>query len=399
MSLILFFCIPAHGHTNPTLALVRELVHRGHQVRYYSFEPFRPQIEQTGATYISCDSFLPPAPARKSRIGKDFSALLEMTAEVTLQMGEHILPLLEQERPDCIVTDSLCIWGKLFAMRLSIPFICSTTSFAFNQYTARLMKQGLLEIAYLLIGWPKIQRKLRELKNAGYPASDFLSLIQNDEHTPTIVYTSRSFQPMADTFSNLYSFVGSSFLMPVSGTAEDFPFSERLKNRRLVYISLGTVNNRNRKFFQNCIQAFKDCDLDVLISAGGSDLSLDLQKLPDHIAVRPFVPQLSVLQKADVFLTHCGMNSVSESLYFSVPMVLFPQQSEQEAVAGRVLELGAGVRLSGIRPEQIRSAVYQVLENSSFRARARKLSDDFHAAGGFRAAADAVERLLPSRIP
>lgn len=396
MSLILFFCIPAHGHTNPTLALVRELVRRGHQVRYYSFEPFRSKIEENGATYISCDAFLPPAPAKESRIGKDFSALLEMTADVTLQMGEHILPLLEQERPDCIVTDSLCIWGKLFAMRLSIPFLCSTTSFAFNQHTARLMKQGALEIFYLLAGWPRIQRKLRQLKEAGYPASDFLSLIQNDEHTPTIVYTSRSFQPMADTFSESYSFVGPSLPTPDSEEAEDFPFSRRPGDRPLVYISLGTVNNRSKKFFQNCAQAFKDCDLDVLISAGGSDLPLDQQKLPEHIAVQPFVPQLSVLQKADVFLTHCGMNSVSESLYFSVPMVLYPQQSEQETVAGRVLELGAGVRLPGIRPAQIRSAVYQVLEDSSFRARARKLSDDFHAAGGFRAAADAVERLLPS---
>ena len=54
---IVFFCIPAHGHTNPTLAVVKELVSRGHQVWYYSYDLFREKIQATGATYVSCDAF------------------------------------------------------------------------------------------------------------------------------------------------------------------------------------------------------------------------------------------------------------------------------------------------------------------------------------------------------
>lgn len=57
---VLWFCIPAYGHTNPTIEVVRELVRRGHEVRYYSFEEFRERIEGTGATFVSCDAFLPP---------------------------------------------------------------------------------------------------------------------------------------------------------------------------------------------------------------------------------------------------------------------------------------------------------------------------------------------------
>ena len=55
-----WFCIPAYGHTNPTIEVVRELVKRGHEIRYYSFEEFREKIEDTGAVFVSIDSYLPP---------------------------------------------------------------------------------------------------------------------------------------------------------------------------------------------------------------------------------------------------------------------------------------------------------------------------------------------------
>ena len=54
---IVFFCIPAQGHTNPTLGVVRELISMGHQVWYYSFDIMKEKIESTGAKYISCDKY------------------------------------------------------------------------------------------------------------------------------------------------------------------------------------------------------------------------------------------------------------------------------------------------------------------------------------------------------
>ena len=57
MSKIVFFCIPAHGHTNPTLGVVRELVARGHQVWYYSYNTMREKIESAGAAFVSCDAY------------------------------------------------------------------------------------------------------------------------------------------------------------------------------------------------------------------------------------------------------------------------------------------------------------------------------------------------------
>jgi MGT family glycosyltransferase len=91
---------------------------------------------------------------------------------------------------------------------------------------------------------------------------------------------------------------------------------------------------------------------------------------------------MSILQKADVFITHCGMNSVNESLYYGVPMVLFPLHSEQGVVADRVAELGVGEKLKGNRPKYLAKAVADVLGDPTYLENAQKLSENFRNAGG-----------------
>lgn len=84
------------------------------------------------------------------------------------------------------------------------------------------------------------------------------------------------------------------------------------------------------------------------------------------------------------------MNSASESLYFSVPLVLFPQTNEQGGVAARVAELGAGATLEKADALSIRAAVDTVLQMPSYRANAQKISESFHRCGGARAAAEKI---------
>ena len=160
MSRIAFFNIPAYGHTNPTLEVVRELVKRGHEVHYYSFREFRDRIENTGAACICCDEYMPPAPADiDKKVGRDLASLISMTVHVTLAMEERILKEFGEWKPDCIVSDSICIWGKLYAKRLGIPYVCSTTTFAFNRYTAKLMKQKPGEIFRMMAGMSEINAR------------------------------------------------------------------------------------------------------------------------------------------------------------------------------------------------------------------------------------------------
>lgn len=385
MSKMVFFSIPAHGHTNPTIPVVAELVSRGHEVWYYSFNEFKEKIESVGAKFISCDKFLPQITEGEiDRIaGKDFAALIEMVADTTIALQDSVLKDLELFLPDCIVSDSVCFWGKLFAKKLNIPYICSTTTFAFNQHTAKLMKQSLMEIFKMITGFPRIKKKIKLLIDHGYEVKNFISLIQNDNETDTIVYTSKEFQPMHETFSDKYTFVGPSINRNVE-------IGKLSKSRKLIYISLGTVLNQNKDFYKNCIQAFQHKEVDVVLSVGEKTEIAALGKIPSHFTIKNRVNQLEVLQQADVFITHCGMNSVNESLYFGVPMVLYPMHSEQKMVANRIEELGAGVKLAGVKSTHLEQAVENILDHSNYQNNAQRLSENFQNTGGPEEAANVI---------
>ena len=385
MGKIVFFSIPAHGHTNPTIPVITELINKGHQVWYYSFLEFQEKIEATGAIFIACDEFLPQVSQKEldRKVGKDFAALIEMVADTTIALDKKVCKELREIQPDCIVSDSLCFWGKLFAKKLGIPYISSTTTFAFNQHTAKLMKRRFVEILRMIVGMPRINKKMKLLRDHGYEVENFVSIVQNDNETDTIVYTSKEFQPMADTFSKRYAFVGPSI--------RKYPAVQRdNKDRKTVYISLGTVLNQNHDFYQNCIKAFAKKDYDVVISVGKETEISSLGNIPGNITVKNSVDQISILQRADVFITHCGMNSANESLYFGVPMVLFPQHSEQRIVAERLAELGAGLKLKGTKPKYLETAVAEVLANRIYQENAQKLSKTFRNAGGAVEAANVI---------
>ena len=340
MSKIAFFCIPAHGHTNPTLEVVKELVNRGNEVWYYSYDSMKDKIESTGAKYISCDKYdnqMNLKPEDADRIGKDIAFSMEILVNTTLALEEAILEDMKEWKPDCIVADSVATWGKLTALKMGIPYISSTTTFAFNQHSAKIMKQGIKALFGMLFSMPKANKYVKKLKKKGYPVNGVLSIVQNDNETDTIVYTSPEFQPCAETFSDKYIFVGPSI--------RKLDYEVGALEKKTIYISLGTVNNQVLSFFKNCIQALKDSDMNVIMSVGDIiDLS-ELVTIPENIQVERSVNQIEVLQQVDAFITHCGMNSVNEALYYQVPLILFPQTSEQGGVAYRVNELGAGTYL------------------------------------------------------
>ena len=388
MSKIVFFCIPAHGHTNPTLGVVDELVKRGHEVVYYSYNQFREKIESLGAEFIACDNYdmeqkLTPEDATK--IGKDMAFSTQILVDTTLGLDDMVCEHMQRLQPDCIVADSMAVWGKAVALKLGIPFVSSTTTFAFNQHSAKIMKKGIGELFGMLFSMPKVNRQIKRLQDKGYPVKSILDIIQNDNETNTIVYTSPQFQPCSETFSDKYSFVGPSVR----------PATENIVKTKdkLIYISLGTVINNSLDFYKKCISAFVDTDYQVIMSVGNLIDIKDLGNIPDNFTVKSFVDQIAVLNKADVFLSHCGMNSVSESLYYQVPLVMYPQTSEQSGVATRVEQLKAGLRIKKLSAESIREAVETVMNTSTYRENSIAISNGFKSCTGAKGAADKIEKL------
>ena len=381
---IAWFCIPAHGHTNPTLGVVRALTAAGHQVYYFSFEMFREKIEQAGAVFIGCDGydFEMEDKENADRVGKDKAFATELLVSSTLALDDMTTEKIEEIRPDIVVSDSVAFWGKLVAMKHGLPYVSSTTTFAFNRYSAKYMSETPWDIAKMLFTMPRINKQIRRLREKGYPVKGILDIVQNDNETNTIVYTSRVFQPCAETFSERYHFIGPSIRPVVT------PFEKTAE--KTVYISMGTVN-QDREFYRNCIHVLGKTDWQVIISMGTN--TEHFYDLPKNIQVYESVDQMAALSIADAFITHCGMNSASEGLYFQVPLVLFPQTPEQGAVAKRTEELGAGVRLQSISGEDVLQALQQVLYEPAYKENASRISDSFRACGGAAEAKAFLERV------
>ena len=393
LSKIVFFCIPAHGHTNPTLNVVRQLISEGHTVRYYSYNNMREKIEATKAEFIPCDDYdteqkLSPKDAAK--VGKDLAFSTKLLIDTTLALDDKIYDDMKEFAPDCIVADSMAVWGKAIALKMGIPFISSTTTFAFNEHSAKILKQSFKDLLKMIFSMGKINKDIERLKNKGYPINNVLDIIQNNDKTHTIVYTSPEFQPCSETFSDKYAFVGPS-IRPSEDNIEK-------TKEKLIYISMGTVNNDMLTLYKRCLRAFSKTDHQVIMSVGDKISIDDLGKIPDNISVFSHVDQIAVLKKADVFISHCGMNSVSESLYFGVPLIMLPQTTEQKGVCERVMQLGAGIKLKKTDPSSFSDAVEDIIKDERYRKAAVKISESFKRCSGAKGAADKILKVCKESI-
>lgn len=381
---IAWFCIPAHGHTNPTLGLVKEMTKAGHEVVYFSFEQFREKIEQAGATFVPCDAYDLEIKDEDAadRVGKDVAFATEVLVNSTLALDDMVAKKVSEIKPDLIVSDSVAYWGKLMAMKYNIPYVSSTTTFAFNKHSSRYMKQGIGQLFKMLFSMPKINKQIAKLREKGYPVKNLLEILSNDNDTNTIVYTSKEFQPCAETFSDKYCFIGPSIR----------PIVNEMKKtaEKTIYISMGTVV-KNKEIYKNCIKVLGNTEYQVIISLGDNVVTYD--NLPENIEVYTSVDQMAVLSIADVFLTHCGMNSTSEALYYEVPLVMFPQTSEQGAVAKRVEEVGAGKMLTSADEKILMDTIETVLSDPEYKRNAKKISDGFKKCGGAKAAKEYLEKI------
>ena len=387
---VLWFCIPAFGHTNPTIEVVRELVRRGHEVRYYSFEDFREKIEGAGAEFVPCDAYLPPIDEKAERRLRKVS-----TTEMSVQSFRTVAnldPLVSADvaswRPDVVVTDSACFWGKLTAAKHGLPWVCSTTTFAFNQQSSKYMSHSAAEMADILFGLPRLNREIRKLRPLGYEVKSALDIVSNKPEDNTIVYTSRLFQPCSETFDEEhYRFVGPS--------VRDVTPKER-SGRPLVYASLGTVINDRPDFYRTLIDAVRDTSVDLLISCGRAFDPAQLGEMPANVRVEQYVDQMEVLSRTSLFVTHCGMNSASEGMWMGVPELLFPLTGEQRAVARRVAEVGAGVPLEEAVAREaaaLRKTVLAALADERLREGAARMREDLRSCAGPVGAADFIEQV------
>ncbi len=344
MGKAIFLNFPTHGCINSLLGTVSELVNRGQKIIYYCTEEFRDKIEQTGAEFRPYKGVLNTFTIENN----DLSKALELNVEMTVDKLEHNLEAIRKENPDYIVHDSLCTWGKQMAVILECPAINLMHSFPVTKSSFTFSKQTTLLLAK--VGFYKVKNKLKtnspqKILKQKYNINLSLADTMINRESLNIVYTSRYIAPDGFQSKKDFVFVGPSLFFKTEQS--DFPFG-RLVNKKVVYISLGTLHNNNPSFYDICISAFRGSEYIVVISIGFQIDPNDFSDYPRNFIIKQSVPQQILLKQVDLFITHAGMNSVNEAICHGVPMLLLPHQFEQYLIAQKVEEIGIG-RLMAIK--------------------------------------------------
>jgi MGT family glycosyltransferase len=414
---IAFICLPAAGHVNPTLPVVAELVRRGHRVTYATSAKYATAVEAAGAVFFPSGedlaAFLPqrtdsadggpvPSPMTGMFAGMPsgmMAGLLERILKGAREEFPALLARLAEDPPDGVCYDAMTLSGKMAAAKLALPDVALLPSYATNEHFSMRDLMPDPPPAGMIEAWKQVGERINEF--AAEQGVGHLQFMGGPPASLNISFIPREFQPSGETFDARFHFVG-----PCLGArGNEEAWQPRDGERPLLFISLGTTPLNDRPdFFRMCLAGFAGTRWQVAMAIGERVEASELGAIPENFDIRPFFPQLEVLAHADAFLTHTGMNSTIEALYFAVPLVAFPLQPEQGANARRVEDLGLGRRLplEGLSPELIRETVTEVSDDQVIRRNLEAISARVRASGGAPAAADAIEdflRGLTVRLP
>lgn len=387
----LFLGFPGHGHVNPTIGLVKELIAAGDDITYYCTEEFRNKVEITGAKFIPYNA-MSVEEATKGDYISSFDHLTSICNGLLETLWET-----KEDHYDYVIYDSMINIGDKIKKLLKIPCsIRSITTFAFSRRLLLELTQG--NVNMLTNFKDKQVRKRIKIMKEKYDINfkiDFMKSLFFNKADRNIVFTSSYFQPRIQDFNDKYKFVGPS----VASRNEKIDFNiENLNGRKLVYISLGTVANKNDNFYKESFKAFKDRkDLLVIMSIGRENDINSLGQIPENFKVYNYVPQLELLKMVDIFVTHGGMNSTSEGLYNNIPLVVVPQFGDQFVVAKRVEQLNAGIKLDNnkITAKQIKDAFDKICTNyNEYSKNAQLIGESLRSAGGYPRARAEIKELI-----
>ncbi|GIP26538.1 glycosyl transferase family 1 [Paenibacillus sp. J23TS9] len=391
MARVLFINGGSEGHINPTIGVVQELISRGEEVVYFCIEAYRERMEKTGATVRTFDDqkFI------KAFISGGRDYLLEringllLTADIVIP---SILAQIQGEHFDYIIHDSMFGCGRIIAQILKLPAISSCSTFAQTKNTIDDMLEQSFEHVPAEIVKP-IKDKFQSLtvmikEKFGVEIHSPYEVYCNPAPL-TMVYTTREFQPDGEAFDPTYAFVGPSIISRF--IPEKFDFTT-IQGKNPIYISLGTVFNQAMDFYKLCFEAFGNTDHSIIMSVGNKVRISDLGEIPANFSVQNVVPQTEVLQYTKLFITHGGMNSAHEGLYYGVPLVVIPLSADQPIIAGQVAKMGAGVTLhmQSLTANQLREAADHVLSLQSFKKAASEIRESFRNSGGYHQAVDKI---------
>lgn len=448
---ILILILPMHGHTNPVLGLANELAKRKANLIFYSNNEFKDRIEKTGAQFREYSNFI----MDKNLYGL---SMIKKLMDISANMLLDLVRAVENDKPDLIIYDV----GSLHAQYLLLylknkyetgkhnfpppPAIFFSSTFAFED---KLWPEP--DLVAKFVGFQNVDfgapvAELIEMQKEinikyGLSVEDPMKLFIRNEERLKIVSVFPELQPNSKKYNDTYKFVGVCLsearklpitndklksLLSLFNDVNPIECLEQIDDHnddklKLIYVSLGTVYNNNLSLFETIINGlttfdeeqedskseFKFSQLRIIVSLGDmvyktfqNKIMQENFQLPDNMLLLPMVPQLEVLKRASVFITHCGMNSTGEAINYAVPVVGIPLSGDQPYVAYRICdELKLGIRLNtlDIKSEEIRASTHEILRNILYQENMIKMSQVSRGYNGTVNAVKYVEEFIQAQ--
>ncbi|MER5337137.1 macrolide family glycosyltransferase [Micromonospora sp. NPDC002717] len=393
MAHLLIVNVASHGLILPTLTVVTELVRRGHRVSYVTAGGFAEPVRAAGATVVPYQSEIIDADAAEVFGSDDLGVrphLMYLRENVSVLRATAAA--LDGDVPDLVLYDDFpFIAGQLLAARWKRPAVRLSAAFASNEHYS--FSQDMVTLAGTIdpLDLPVFRDTLRDLL-AEHGLSRSVVECWNHVEELNLVFVPKAFQIAGDTFDDRFVFVGPCFddrrfLGEWSRPADDLP---------VVLVSLGTTFNDRPGFFRDCARAFDGQPWHVVMTLGGQVDPAALGDLPPNVEAHRWVSHVKVLEQATVCVTHGGMGTLMEALYWGRPLVVVPQSFDVLPMARRVDQLGLGAVLPGEKADgdTLLAAVGAVTADPALIARVEAMRGHVRRAGGAVRAADAVEAHL-----
>ena len=393
MANILFINANLYGHINPTLPLVKELVGRGNQVDYFCSQQFEEKVMAAGAAFrkysAELDAFLA---TYRPTDRHPFYMLMEYILLYAEVMLPGVLKLIENNKYDMIISDSL-FGGPVFLKQiLQIPVVSSHSSFAMSNapVPASMLEPGIhpqLDHCYEILE--------RICSKYVIPIPGLVDIFISKAEW-NVVYTIPEFNGDSGLDCSKYLFTGSVIQKDMELEFEGFSYKN---DRTVIFISLGSINTDFIEFYKMCINTFEGSDYYVVMSVGKKCNMNQLGRIPSNFYVGNFLPQLAILKQTDVFITHAGFNSVSEALYYGIPLYTLPIVNDQYMVAKRIkdMELGIVGKFKEITPQTLRDGVENLLLNKQIKENCQRISMQLREFDRLSFVAESLEEVSKSR--
>jgi MGT family glycosyltransferase len=411
-----FVSMPLSGHLNPMTALARRLQSRGNEVVFFGVPDVEPFARAAGLDFVPYGEAEYPA----GSIDKVYSSVatmrgfevvrrscMDLNPDLTQVAFDYLAEKLTTTGVEVLVVDAVHFFIELVPLSLSIPYvhIWTVLHLDFSGATPPSVFSGPLDSS------PEgLNRNAENLRKLGaifgplaevarsYAEKAGLQIDWNDpaatlSKLAVVTQTPKEFDFPGIPWPAKFHYAGP-FHDDEGRGPVPFPW-EQLAGKPLIYASLGTLVNGLEDAYKHILKAVEPLeDVQVVLSVGKNISPENLGRIPSNTIVVRSAPQIELLKRAALCITHAGLNTVLESLAHGVPMVAIPIGYDQPGTAARIAHHGTGefIELDELTTERLGGLIEKVLQDPNYRERADYFQKLISKTRGLDVAADIIEQ-------